>query len=113
MPSKTEESRTNQRGHLKNELNRRVSFLAEKGLEPQKVSKDTEVRRLRAKLRETESRLRSIAGKKEKLEEMARLKAEKLARPKEDKNKKQTKGDEVPKASKRQEKKKKKQESKG
>ena len=115
MPSKTKEARTDQKLYWKGELGRRLSELAQKGLEPEKISKDATVRKLRAKLRESDSRLRRISSLEGKLEDMARLKAEKLAAPQEEKKgKKKAEAEKPAEVSKRQQKKqKKKQPSEG
>lgn len=109
MVSKSFESRENQKEYWGSKLNQRLSFLTEKGFEPGKIAKDVTVRKLRAKLRETGSRLKTIASKEKKVKEMARIKAENAAAPKEEKKKKAEK---TPEKSKRQQKKSKKQASK-
>ncbi len=112
MVSKSFESRGNQKEYWESKLSQRLSFLAEKGFEPGKIAKDTTVRKFRAKMRETESRLRTIASQKKKVEEMASIKAEKAATPKEEKGKKKKEVGKTPGKSKRQQKKSKKKESK-
>ncbi len=109
MVSKSSEARENQKEYWESKLNQRLSFLTEKGFEPGKIAKDVTVRKLRAKLRETGSRLKTIASKEKKVKEMARIKAEKAAAPKEEKKKEAEK---TPEKSKRQQKKSKKQASK-
>ena len=95
-------------------MNQRLSELEQKGLSPKEAAKDTTVQSFRAKLRETDKRLDAIEGRDKKLEEMARLKAEKEAAPKSEKPKKgkKSKAEETPAESKRQQKKKKKQTAK-
>ena len=88
MSSKTKESRTNQKMYWKDKLNQRLSLLGEKGLEPAKIAKDPTVRKLRAYIRETETRLRAIVDQEKKKEEMARMKAEKTSAPKKEKGEK-------------------------
>jgi hypothetical protein len=112
MASKSKEAREGQKEYWGNKLNKWLSFLAEKGFEPEKIAKDTTVRKIRAKIRETESRLKTIAGVEKKTEEMAKIKAQKEAVPKEEKGKKKKEVEKAPEASKRQQKKKKKQEIK-
>ena len=112
MASKSVEARENQKAYWGNKLNQRLSFLTEKGFEPGKIAKDGTVRKLRAKIRETESRLKTIARKQEKVETMAKIKAEKAAAPKEEKVKKKKEGAKPPEKSKRQQKKSKKKASK-
>jgi len=106
MPSKTKEAQVEQKNYLEARLNERLSDLAGKGMEPGRIAKDSAVRKLRADLRATKNRLSVIKGKEEKIEEMARLKAEKLAAPKAEKTKKGKAGEEQPEMSKRQQKKK-------
>ncbi len=110
MASKSKTSRLEQKAYLEEKLDKRLSFLSEKGIEPGKISKDTGVKKIRAQIRETEGRLKVISDMERKAEEMARVKAEKMAAPKKEKEKKVS--DEVPAASKRQKKKKKKLETK-
>ena len=110
MAPKEKATRLEQRVYWEEKLNQRLSLLADKGAEAEKIAKDTTVKKLRAKMRETDKRLRVIEGKEKKLEEMAKIKAEKLATPK--KEKKSKISEEKPADSKRQKKKKKKKESK-
>jgi hypothetical protein len=110
MASKGKEQRLEQKQYWNEQLQQRLSLLAEKGLDGEAVSKDTTVRKLRAKMRETGERLRAIEGKEKKVEEMARIKAEKLAAPKKEKSSKKKVVEETAAESKRQQKKKKKKE---
>lgn len=113
MRSKSREARQEQKGFWQSKLEQRLSVLSNRGIEPDRVAKDVTVRKLRARIREAEGRLRVIAGREEKMQEMARIKAEKAASPKKQKGKnkeKETGGAEQ--MSKRQQKKKKKKENK-
>jgi len=112
MASKEKAARLEQRVHWEEKLNQRLSLMADKGAESEKIAKDTTVRKLRAKVRETDKRLRAIEGKEKKLEELAKVKAEKLAAPKKEQGKKGKISEEKSADSKRQQKKKKKKESK-
>lgn len=112
MVSKSKDSREVQKEYWTNKLNQRLSFLAEKGLEQVEVAKDTTIRKIRAKIRDTEGRLRTIAGLEKKTGEMVRIKAEKAAAPKKEKGKKKKEGEQTTEMSKRQKKKKKKAEKK-
>lgn len=112
MTSKSEAAREAQREYWENKLKQRLSFLGEKGLESSKITKDATVRKIRAKMRETENRLKVIADLEKKKEDMARLKAEKKAVPKKEKGKKKKEAEETRETSKRQQKKKKKAEGK-
>ncbi|MDY6970944.1 MAG: hypothetical protein SV775_01305 [Thermodesulfobacteriota bacterium] len=111
MASKDKEVRLNQKDLWEGKLDQRLSALTDKGLEPHKMARDSAVREIRAKIRDTDSRLEVIAGLERKREEMAAIKAEKLAAPKQEKGKKKRKQAEEPAPeSKRQQKKKKKKE---
>ncbi|MBW1797202.1 MAG: hypothetical protein JRJ21_02090 [Deltaproteobacteria bacterium] len=112
MPSKSKAARLNQKDSLENKLEQRLTVLAEKGLKPGEISKDANVRGIRAKIRETNARLNAISALEKKAEEMARTKAEKEAAPKEEKGKKKKAQEEAAEMRKRQKKKKKKKESK-
>jgi hypothetical protein len=112
MSSKSKAARLNQRGYWESKLEHRLNVMVEKGLEPIEVSKDSNVRKIRAKIRKTNTRLKAISALEKKTEEMARVKSEKAAAPKEKKGNKKTDKVEAPEMSKRQQKKKKKKESK-
>ena len=108
MASKEKASRIEQRVRWEEKLNQRLSLLADKGAKSENITKDTTVRKLRAKMRETDKRLKAIEGKEKKLEEMAKIKAERLAAPKKEQEKKRKTSEEKTGESKRQQKKKKK-----
>ncbi|MBN2123471.1 MAG: hypothetical protein JW821_04200 [Deltaproteobacteria bacterium] len=112
MGSKKRQTRLDQKSTLEDKLNRRLSDLAEKGVEPQNIAKDTTVKRLRADIRKAVARLKAIEALENQREEMAQRKAEKLAAPKKEKAKKKKGEDTAPEVSKRQQKKKGKKESK-
>ena len=112
MASKSKEVRHNQKDYWENKLNQRLSVLADRGLEPQRIAKDATVRKIRGKIRTSSARLKAVALLEEKAEEMARVKAEKMAAPREEKTKRQKDLEKAPETSKRQQKKKKKVESK-
>lgn len=110
MGSEEKEARLAQRRYWDEQLAQRLSLLGEKGLDADKISRDVTVRKLRAKVRETGQRLKAIEGKEQKAEEMAKIKAEKLAAPKIKKSDKKKVVEEQTAESKRQQKKKKKKE---
>jgi len=112
MASKSKASRLEQKAFLEEKLDKRLSFLSEKGIEPGKIAKDTNVKKIRAQMRETEARLKVISALERKAEEMARIKAEKMAEPKKEKGKKEKEPKDGSAVSKRQQKKKKKKEGK-
>ena len=106
MPSKGKEERLEQKAYWEGKLSQRLAQLKEDGVESGKTVKDTVVKQIRAKLRETNNRLETIDKMEKKIQEMAATKAEKLAAPKVKKSKKKTAEEEE--ESKRQQKKKKK-----
>ena len=110
MASKDKESRVAQMSYWEEQLNRRLALLAEKDVAPEKIAKDSEIKKIRAKIRETRDRLGAIEEKEKKLEAMTKARAEKAATPK--KSKKKKKEEETAAESKRQKKKKKKKEKK-
>jgi hypothetical protein len=110
MASKDKASRLAQMDYWESQLNQRLAQLAEKEVAPEKIAKDTEIKKIRAKIRETRDRLGTIEEKEKKLEKMTEARAEKAAKPKKSKNKK--KEEEGSAESKRQQKKKKKKEKK-
>ena len=112
MASKDKAARENQNAYWEGKLKERIDTLAGQGLSEQLIAKDTAVRGIRARMRETGARLRAVARREEKVEEMARAKAEKLAAPKQEKGKKKAMAEEAPQASKRQQKKQKKKAAK-
>ncbi len=112
MPSKTRESRLNQKADLETKLNERLSKLAEMGHATERIAKDALVKMLRADLRKTNARLRVIAEREKKLEDMAEAKAQKAVSSKKKDDKKQKKATEELEVSKRQQKKREKKEKK-
>ncbi len=112
MSSKTKAARLEQKKYWETKLEERLNFLKDNGVAPQKAAKDPAVRKLRAKIRETEARLQAIEALEKKKEEMAKRKAEKLAKPKKEKEKKKKKEEQKQEISKRQLKKQKKKEGK-
>jgi hypothetical protein len=111
MASKDKESRLAQMNYWEEQLKLRFAQLAEKDIAPEKAAKDSEIKKIRAKMRDTRDRLAVIVEKEKKVEEMAKAKAEKAAKPKVSK-KKQKQQEEEAAESKRQKKKKKKKEKK-
>ncbi len=97
-------------GYWEEQLSQRLAQLAEKEVAPEKIAKDTEIKKIRAKIRETRDRLGAIEEKEKKLEKMVEARAEKAAKPKKSKKKKGK--EETSAESKRQQKKKKKKEKK-
>jgi hypothetical protein len=114
MGSKSRQTREAQKAYWENQLNRRLSLLKEKGVEPEQIEKDLEVKRLKAEIRKTDSRLRTIAAKEKKVQDMAAAREKKAAaQEKKEKTKKEKASAEAAEMSKRQQKKRKKMEEKG
>lgn len=75
-----------QKAYLEQELKNRRSFLSGKGIEPPKADKDTLVRKYQANVKAVNSRLRRIADNEKRTEEIAKIKAERAAAPREEKD---------------------------
>ena len=88
MPSKSREARDEQKKYWEGQLKLRLELLGEKGLPSEKVAKDPMVRKIKAKLRSTGRRMVVIEGRRKKIEEMARIKAEKMGGAKREGSKK-------------------------
>ncbi|MDD5476379.1 MAG: hypothetical protein PHU03_07700, partial [Syntrophales bacterium] len=102
-----------QAGYWEGKLAERVALLTAEGLEGKAVDRDATVKMLKAKIKKSKARLRTIASMAQKIEEKARIKAEKLSAPKEEKQKKKASSvEEAAEESKRQQKKKQKKEKK-
>jgi hypothetical protein len=71
-----------QKDYFEHKLQARMSFLSGKGVASPKADKDTIVRKLQANIRAMNNRLRLIADNEKRTEEMARIKAERAAAPK-------------------------------
>ncbi len=111
MGSKDKEVRLAQRSLIEKQLDERLAFLAAQGIQGKDTVKDSGLRMIRAKIRETDARLKAIEALEKKAEEMAARKAEKLATPKVKKGKKKGQEEDTG-PSKRQQKKQKKKEGK-
>jgi NADH dehydrogenase/NADH:ubiquinone oxidoreductase subunit G len=101
MASKLMKARETQQGYWEKKLNQRKDILAALGKSAQEIEKDTAVRSIKAKLRETKVRIKAITAKGAKIVEMARLKEEKKAAPPKEKSKKVVEEAAAPKESKK------------
>ncbi len=110
MPSKTRQTNLEQKTYWEKRLSQRSGYLTEQGVEKNDMSKDSAIKMIRAKLREVGGRIAAIDATEKKTQELAAIKAEKLAAPKKEKGKK-AQAEEAPSVSKRQQKKAKKKES--
>ncbi len=70
-----------QKAYFEQKLQDRLSFLSGKGIKSPQADKDTLVRKLQAKIRAVNNRLRLIADDEKRTEEMAKIKAERAAAP--------------------------------
>lgn len=71
-----------QKEYFEQKLKDRQSLLSKKKIEPAKADKDSIVRKLQADVRAVNSRLRKIAADEKLSEELAKIKADRLAAPK-------------------------------
>ena len=62
MASKSKETRLKQKATLEAKLQKRLALLAEKGIDEKKIARDALIKELKAKLKETATRLRAIAA---------------------------------------------------
>jgi hypothetical protein len=111
MGSKDKEVRLGQKSLFEKQLEQRLTTLADQGIKGKDAAKDSGVKMIRAKIRETDTRIKTIEALEKKAEEMAARKAEKLAAPKVKKSKKKGQEEDTG-PSKRQQKKQKKKETK-
>ena len=97
MGSKHKQSRMEQKASFERRLEDRLSYLSKKGIESPKINKDVLVKKLRADIKAVNTRLKAIADNEKRTEDLARIKAEKAAAPKEDqKGSKDKKSKEAP-----------------
>jgi len=73
-----------QKARFEHTLKDRLSFLSGKGIKSPKAEKDTIVRKLQADIKAVNKRLRVIAASEKRTEEMAKIKAERAAAPKQE-----------------------------
>lgn len=88
MGSKDKEVRLEQKALFEKQLEERLALISAQGAKGDGISRDSGVRMLRARIRETDARLRAIEALERKAEGMAARKAEKLAAPKKEKSRK-------------------------
>ena len=81
MGLKRKQVQMRHKAYFEQELQNRLSFLSGKGIEAPKIDKDPLVRKLKANVRAANKRLRLIADKEKRTEEMAKIKAERAAAP--------------------------------
>jgi hypothetical protein len=110
MASESKETRLKQKATLEAKLQKRLALLAEQGLDEKKIARDVLVKKLKANLKETQVRLRAIAANVKRTEDLAAMKAERLAKPKEETPKAKKAAPEPPPEAKPKKKKKKEEE---
>lgn len=111
MASESKETRLKQKATLEAKLQKRLTLLAEKGLDEKKIARNVLVKQLKAKLKTTAVRLRAIAANVKRTEDLAAMKAERLAKPKEEAPKAKKAAPEPPPEAKAKKKKKKEEET--
>jgi hypothetical protein len=84
MASESKETRLQQKTALEAKLQKRLALLAGNGLDEKRIARDVLVKELKAKLKETASRLRAIDANVKRTADLAATKAERLAKPKEE-----------------------------
>ncbi|MBN2437767.1 MAG: hypothetical protein JXL20_04120 [Deltaproteobacteria bacterium] len=84
MASQSRETRLKQKAVLEAKLKKRQSLLAEKGLDEKKIARDVLVKALKAELKKTAVQLRAIDAHQKRTEDLAAMKAERLAKPREE-----------------------------
>src|SRR4030042_1231137 len=84
MASESRETRLKQKAEWEVKLQKRLALFAEKGADKKKIARDALVKGLKAKIKESQARLRAIDATEKRTAELATIKAERLARPKEE-----------------------------
>jgi hypothetical protein len=79
MGSKQKQIQMRQKEHFERKLKDRQSFLSEKGTESSEINKDAFRKKLQARIRAIDERLKAIARSEKRTEELAKKKAEKAA----------------------------------
>jgi hypothetical protein len=90
-------------------LQKRLAFLGEKGFDEKKIARDVLVKELKSKIKESQVRLRAIDANEKRTAALSAVKAERLAKPKEEEPKPKKAAEPAPEA--KPKKKKKKEES--
>lgn len=78
------ETRLKQKAEWEVKLKKRLALLGEKGFDEKKIARDVGVKELKAKLKESQVRLRAIDANEKRTADLAAMKAERLAKPKEE-----------------------------
>jgi hypothetical protein len=83
MTSLSRETRQKQVVEWEAKLHKREALLVEKGFDAIRIAHDIGVRELKSKIRESQVRLQAIDALEKRTAELAAIKAERLAKPKE------------------------------
>lgn len=83
MGSNSRQVQSGQKESSERKLKARLALLTEKGIESHNIDKDAVVKHLRANIRAINTRLKAIDAIGKKNEDLAKMKAEKAAAPKE------------------------------
>jgi response regulator RpfG family c-di-GMP phosphodiesterase len=110
MASESKETRLKQKAALEAKLQKRLALLAEQGMDEKKIAREVLVKELKANLKQTQVRLRAIAANVKRTADLAAMKAERLAKPKEETTKAKKAAPEPPPEAKPKKKKKKEEE---
>ncbi len=84
MASESKETRLKQKAALEAKLHKRLTLLTEKGLDKTDIDRDVLVKQLKAERKSMAARLRAIDAKVARTADLAAIKAERLAKPKEE-----------------------------
>jgi len=81
MGSKQRETVLGQKAYSEEKLKERRSYLTEKGIASQEAAKDGVIKKLLAQLRKTNLKIRALDAIAKRTDELANMKAERLAAP--------------------------------
>ena len=81
---RSRETRLKQKAEWEAKLQKRLALLGEKGFDEKKIARDVGIKELKAKLKESQVRLRAIDANEKRTADLAAIKAERLAKPKEE-----------------------------
>jgi hypothetical protein len=84
MASQSRETRQKQLAAWEAKLKKRLAVLGEQGADEKKIAHEVLVKKLKAKIKESQQRLRTIDAFEKKTAELAAAKAERAAKPKEE-----------------------------
>ena len=100
------DTRLRQKAEWEGKLKKRLALLGEKGFDEKKISRDVGIKELKAKIKESDVRLRAIDSTDKRTAELAAIKAERQAKPKEEAPKSKKKEEQPPEAKPKKKKKK-------